>query len=242
MPTNSSENTLVPAIPSESPGSAAAAVNEKSNAPDSIHLHRPRTNTLPGIDSFTKPGAVRLVSEGAYIVDQDEGGSPSSSDSPFWEDTNMTDYELGGPPDVSTPDGNGNGRSRRYTRDIRLPNQKKKVSHIAVDIGGTLAKVVYYTPESRLGPEGESGGRLNFLCFETERVDDCIAFIRDINDKHKASRNNGATGEDEEDEKLSVMATGGGAYKFYDKIKETLNVEIVREDEMECLIVGKLTS
>ena len=35
------------------------------------------------------------------------------------------------------------------------------------------------------------------------------------------------------------MATGGGAYKFYDRIKEALGVEITREDEMECLIIGE---
>lgn len=39
-------------------------------------------------------------------------------------------------------------------------------------------------------------------------------------------------------EALHVMATGGGAYKFYEKIRSTLGVEIFREDEMECLIVG----
>lgn len=36
------------------------------------------------------------------------------------------------------------------------------------------------------------------------------------------------------------MATGGGAYKFYDRVKEALGVEIIREDEMECLIIGEL--
>lgn len=41
-------------------------------------------------------------------------------------------------------------------------------------------------------------------------------------------------------EGLYVMATGGGAYKFYDKIRSRLGVEIYREDEMECLIVGEL--
>lgn len=35
------------------------------------------------------------------------------------------------------------------------------------------------------------------------------------------------------------MATGGGAYKFYDIIRDALEVEVLREDEMECLIVGK---
>ena len=37
---------------------------------------------------------------------------------------------------------------------------------------------------------------------------------------------------------LCVMATGGGAYKFYDKIREALDVDVIREDEMECLIIG----
>jgi pantothenate kinase len=37
---------------------------------------------------------------------------------------------------------------------------------------------------------------------------------------------------------LCVMATGGGAYKFYDKIREALGVDVLREDEMECLIIG----
>lgn len=38
--------------------------------------------------------------------------------------------------------------------------------------------------------------------------------------------------------KLCVMATGGGAFKFYDKIRQALGVEVLREDEMECLIIG----
>lgn len=37
---------------------------------------------------------------------------------------------------------------------------------------------------------------------------------------------------------LYVMATGGGAYKYFDKIQDRLGVQIYREDEMECLIVG----
>ena len=34
------------------------------------------------------------------------------------------------------------------------------------------------------------------------------------------------------------MATGGGAYKFYNRMKEILHVDVIREDEMECLIIG----
>lgn len=37
---------------------------------------------------------------------------------------------------------------------------------------------------------------------------------------------------------LTVMATGGGAYKYYDKIKDALGSDVIREEEMECLIIG----
>lgn len=41
-------------------------------------------------------------------------------------------------------------------------------------------------------------------------------------------------------DELSVMATGGGAFKFYDRIREALGNKVVREDEMECLIIGMI--
>lgn len=39
------------------------------------------------------------------------------------------------------------------------------------------------------------------------------------------------------------MATGGGAFKYYDMLRDALGVDVLREDEMECLIIGmfKLT-
>ena len=41
---------------------------------------------------------------------------------------------------------------------------------------------------------------------------------------------------------LCVVATGGGAFKYYDEIKRALGVEVLREDEMECLIIGISTA
>ena len=95
-------------------------------------------------------------------------------------------------------------------------------------IGGSLAKLVYFTrePGSVVG-----GGRLNFLNFETDRIDLCINFIQDLKDK-QSKLNGSSPGE------LCVMATGGGAYKFYNRMKEILHVDVIREDEMECLIIG----
>jgi type II pantothenate kinase len=37
---------------------------------------------------------------------------------------------------------------------------------------------------------------------------------------------------------VKIMATGGGAHRFFDLFRETLGVEVLREDEMECLIKG----
>jgi hypothetical protein len=96
-----------------------------------------------------------------------------------------------------------------------------------------LAKVVYFSREAH---SREPGGRLNFLSFETDRIEDCFEFLRHLKDKQMVL-NGSNTGE------LYVMATGGGAYKFYDRIKERLGgVDVLREDEMECLIIGRCNS
>jgi type II pantothenate kinase len=83
---------------------------------------------------------------------------------------------------------------------------------------------------SREHGDDSLGGRLNFLKFETDRIDTCIDFMRNLVSDH---RDNGTEPSD-----ICVMATGGGAYKYYDKITEALGVEVIREDEMESLITG----
>lgn len=92
-----------------------------------------------------------------------------------------------------------------------------------------MAKLVYFSREAH---STEPGGRLNFQSFETDRIDDCIEYMRHLKDKQLAL-NGSKPGE------LCVMATGGGSYKFYDQIKERLGVDVLREDEMECLIIGE---
>jgi type II pantothenate kinase len=75
------------------------------------------------------------------------------------------------------------------------------------------------------------GGRLNFIQFETHRIDVCIDFIKKLKEDYR--KVNGSA-----PDKLCVVATGGGAYKFYDQMKDALKVDILREDEMNCLITG----
>ncbi|KAI9285685.1 pantothenate kinase [Umbelopsis sp. AD052] len=111
------------------------------------------------------------------------------------------------------------------TRDIVLPNQTEHVSQIAIDIGGSLAKIVYFTSSNDI-----KGGRLHFKKFETEKIDECLDFIAELVEdaKHINNRN-----------EQVVKATGGGAYLFQDKIAKRLpGITIQKEDEMECLING----
>ncbi|KAK5663226.1 hypothetical protein OQA88_6644 [Cercophora sp. LCS_1] len=181
--------------------------------------------------TLSHPGSVRINVKGAFIVDQGST-TPTSS--------------------------NGRGSPVYHeTKDIRLPNHTAVVSHIAIDprsggggddvmhvgianpgssllflqIGGSLAKLVYFSREAH---STEPGGRLNFVSFETDHIQDCLEFMRTLKSKYQ-SLNGGTTSPSD----ICVMATGGGAYKYYDMIKDALGgVDVLREDEMECLIIG----
>lgn len=54
--------------------------------------------------------------------------------------------------------------------------------------------------------------------------------MRQLQEKHQKQNGSGS--------ELCVMATGGGAFKYYEQIRTALGVEVLREDEMECLIIG----
>ncbi|KAL8286931.1 hypothetical protein RQP46_003937 [Phenoliferia psychrophenolica] len=198
---------------------------------------------------------------------------------------------------------------------LLLPNHEELISHIALDIGGTLAKVVYFTrappkssstttpaprapspPDSParsngiLGPKSLSqrpyappshrptdasavaststataptapaspspsgyppfqkrsarrsstsnipaGGRLNFAKFQTTDLSSCISFLSDLIERSAASNR---VPLDVMKKNVKIMATGGGAHKFYARLREELGVEVRREEEMECLVLG----
>ncbi|KAH9895527.1 pantothenate kinase [Xylariomycetidae sp. FL2044] len=180
--------------------------NDCDNGKDAIGRSRTVTSTSEIDNTIQHPGSVRINVKGAFIVDSPEQPvTPADGIAPGTTTAAYSD-----------------------TKDIRLPNHTAVVSHIAVDIGGSLAKLVYFSREAH---SQEPGGRLNFQSFETDRIDDCIEFMRHLKDK-QLTLNGSKPGE------LCVMATGGGAYKFYDKIRARLGVDVLREDEMECLIIG----
>jgi len=79
------------------------------------------------------------------------------------------------------------------------------------------------------------GGSLNFERFETDKIHECVEFIQALIQR-SAEVNQVSIGEMREG--VKIMATGGGAHRFYELFKDTLQVDVRREDEMECLIEG----
>ncbi|KAJ1336033.1 type II pantothenate kinase [Microdochium nivale] len=207
---------------------SAAQPEATADAP----TRRPRTatNTAEIDSTIHHPGSVRINVKGAFIVDGTEPGTPALISNPAASSVLGGGDSPGLPPHVGSNNGGGTlgGGGYHETKDIRLPNHTAVVSHIAVDIGGSLAKLVYFSREAH---SREPGGRLNFLSFETDHIDDCIEFMHHLKDKQLAL--SGSAPSD-----LCVMATGGGSYKYYDRIRQRLGIDVHREDEMQCLIIG----
>ncbi|XP_058088993.1 pantothenate kinase 2 isoform X2 [Magnolia sinica] len=151
------------------------------------------------------------------------------------------------------------GNSEERDPTILLPNQSDDISHLALDIGGSLIKLVYFSRcenrspddkrkrsiKKRLGVSNGNrrsypilGGRLHFVKFETRNINECLDFIFskqlhsggvDSPSWRSGSRTN---------DSATIKATGGGAYKFADLFRERLGVSLDKEDEMDCLVAG----
>ncbi|KAI3452720.1 hypothetical protein Pfo_009396 [Paulownia fortunei] len=128
------------------------------------------------------------------------------------------------------------------------------VSHLALDIGGSLIKMVYFSSDSsrsvddQVNGSSEDGlpasngnlhdsvlnGRLHFFKFETSKISECTEFISSKLLQHYGARNNEApiSGQN------IIKATGGGAFKFADLFKEKLGITLDKVDEMDCLVAA----
>ncbi|KAB2001527.1 hypothetical protein ERO13_D11G000700v2 [Gossypium hirsutum] len=148
------------------------------------------------------------------------------------------------------------GNSEERDPTILLPNQSDDISHFALDIGGSLIKLVYFSRH-----EGQSiddkrkktvkeisngsrrsypilGGRLHFVKFETSKLNECLDFISSKQLHNGRIDSHYWNSEAPNKENAVIKATGGGAYKFADLFKERLGVSIDKEDEMDCLVAG----
>lgn len=131
------------------------------------------------------------------------------------------------------------------------------VPWFGIDIGGSLVKVVFFDPNETLPGEeetlnkarmylktskayGQTGkrdghlemsnctinnriGTLHFIRFSTSQMPE---FIKMAKDKGLANLVD------------KVCATGGGAYKFEEEIKQKLNIKLKKSDELDSVIYG----
>ncbi|KAF2286672.1 hypothetical protein GH714_023449 [Hevea brasiliensis] len=127
-----------------------------------------------------------------------------------------------------------------------------QVSHLALDIGGTLIKVVYFSTsrDDCIDHEGDSSanntlgvsksgkhileGRLHFAKFETRNINDCLEFIS----SKKLHLGGFQRCRNLAKDKNLIKATGGGAHKFAELFREKLGIDLDKEDEMDCLVAG----
>ncbi|KAG8193734.1 hypothetical protein JTE90_005032 [Oedothorax gibbosus] len=144
--------------------------------------------------------------------------------------------------------------SEKEAGSITLPEQDdvfrnlKNAKRFAIDIGGSLTKIAYYSTVSykralySLDDDDSQNkadaqyevletdvevARLHFIKFETKHIESCLQFIR----KNLIGSPDFMKGK-------SIKATGGGAYKYTDLLTRTLGLMVDKEDEMECLIKG----
>ncbi|KAM7303082.1 4'-phosphopantetheine phosphatase [Ixodes scapularis] len=147
-------------------------------------------------------------------------------------------------------------------RSLQLPDQLavfrnlKNAKRFAIDIGGSLTKIAYYStvshkraiynadfqkngsgsagPEQRVPKEEQPAetdvetARLHFVKFETRHIE---AWLRFVQERLVGVRQRALVGN-------TVKLTGGGAFKHRDLIASTLGLGVDMEDEMECLING----
>ncbi|KAL3511303.1 hypothetical protein ACH5RR_030704 [Cinchona calisaya] len=130
---------------------------------------------------------------------------------------------------------------------------EEEVSHLALDIGGSLIKMVYFCVSNNcsvhqgiLSSKGSCGlsngnancsvlkGKLHFLKFETTKINECLEFLS----SKQFHRNGGYCHGDCASDKNIIKATGGGAFKFADLFKEKLGMTLDKVDEMDSLVAG----
>ncbi|KAL6351408.1 hypothetical protein AAG906_035200 [Vitis piasezkii] len=108
-----------------------------------------------------------------------------------------------------------------------------EISHLALDIGGTLIKLVYFSrndswsvDDKGQSLQGDSPLRVSCsnldypILYGRIHLQSCWHHEAPVSDKNV------------------IKATGGGAYKFADLFKENLGLNLDKEDEMDCLVSG----
>ncbi|WCJ36080.1 pantothenate kinase 2 [Euphorbia peplus] len=204
-------------------------------------------------------GLKEVLNLATLETQEDEKGSQIETDMAPPPPAGTSIHRSGSRPQLDLSKAAIQGNSEDKDPTILLPNQSDDISHLALDIGGSLIKLVYFSRhedrsiddkrkqivKERFGISNGSrrsypvlGGRLHFVKFETSKINECLDFIsskqlhRGGIDSHVWLSRTPTSGS------AVIKATGGGAYKFADLFKERLGVCLDKEDEMDCLVAG----
>ena len=134
----------------------------------------------------------------------------------------------------------------RYAPPIYIPerhlNNLRQASNLAIDIGGSLAKLAYFSnvpgrrrtvsqdgvvEEGSVQDEEFKRSRLHFVKFETKHITSLTHYIKDC----LGAEADVVVGR-------TIRVTGGGAYKYTELFEKVLGLTIMKEDEMGCLVKG----
>jgi len=200
-----------------------------------------KTGKGGGDDKGKGSESAGVVPEAAPAADGSEEGAERKDDGELVRSQSYLDFlaSLTGAsisrdsteiPNPSTPTASAN-RSLGSAPSILFPHMEY-VNHFAVDIGGSLVKLVYFSQEGKggSGRYDRQGGRLHFVKFESSRLPQLFDFIQS---KGMHILEGGTKGM-----KPIVKATGGGAYKNVEDFKNILGLELEKVDEMESLVTG----
>ncbi|KAH9178837.1 pantothenate kinase [Lactarius sanguifluus] len=256
----SSPLSLCPRLPStmSTPLPAAKVIHVETRGAVILDEASPETRDSRGIylPNYIEPvshiaGRCRSFSHSissSYSHPQQVGGSlakvvyftrspdPPSSPSVLATGGNSSHSSISTPPSPSS-DG---PLSQPFLPSSSHPRQNGALTPMVLDnptggLSGLHESLLHDTILRRASMQHFPGGSLNFERFETDAIDDCVKFIQDLIERSASI--NGVSIE-EMRQGVKIMATGGGAHRFYELFRETLGVEVLREDEMECLIEG----
>ncbi|KAI3696499.1 hypothetical protein L1987_79517 [Smallanthus sonchifolius] len=129
-------------------------------------------------------------------------------------------------------------------QDLTFVNSSvDEISHLALDIGGSLIKMVYFSTnrekpidktQNNSSKDNLLSGRLYFLKFETSKINECLDFISSKLLHYRGVQQYGFPASDQN----TIKATGGGAFKFADLFKEKLGISLDKVEEMGSLVSG----
>lgn len=164
----------------------------------------------------------------------DSPSNPSSPE-PQTSTTNPFTTKRRTPSPPSTEPAKPNGilgpRSLSQKHITRVSSSSPSASHRGSAYPPFQSHLRRRSSASRIPP----GGRLNFIKFETSKLTALINFLQALIESSAASNR---VPVEVMKRNVKIMATGGGAHKFYERLKRELGVEVRREEEMECLVLG----